>query len=63
MAGPYADEDEEKPLDPAVERAAQAGALHAGINLGLLFIALMAVVGRLSTSRATAARKHRPPPA
>lgn len=44
MAGPYADEDQEKPLDPAVERVRRRLVRFVAINLGLLFLALMAVV-------------------
>ncbi|MBX3579703.1 MAG: fimbrial protein [Rhizobiaceae bacterium] len=38
------DENEEKPLDPAVERVRRRLVRFVGINLGLLFVALMAVV-------------------
>ena len=38
------DENEEKPLDPAMERVRRRLVRFVGINLGLLFIALMAVV-------------------
>jgi len=54
MAGPYADEDEEKPLDPAVERVRQKMLRFMGINLGLLFIALMAVVVAVVYKRSNA---------
>ena len=45
MARPHADEEEEKPLDPAVERVRKKLVRFVAINLGLLFVALMAVVG------------------
>ena len=44
MAGPAADEEQEKPLDPAVERVRRKLVRFVAINLGLLFLALMAVV-------------------
>lgn len=44
MAGPHADEEQEKPLDPAVERVRRKLVRFVAINLGLLFLALMAVV-------------------
>lgn len=39
------DETEDKPLDPAVEKVRRKLVRFVAINLGLLFIALMAVVG------------------
>lgn len=45
MASPALDdENEEKPLDPAVERVRRRLVRFVAINLGLLFVALMAVV-------------------
>jgi len=44
MARPNADEDEEKPLDPAVENVRRKLVRFAVINLGILLVALMAVV-------------------
>ena len=44
MAGPFDDDDQEKPLDPAVERVRRRLVRFVAINLGLLFLALMAVV-------------------
>lgn len=38
------DEEQEKPLDPAVERVRRKLVRFVAINLGLLFLALMAVV-------------------
>jgi len=47
MAKPLDDDSEEKPLDPAVERVRRRLVRFIGINLGILFIALMAVVAAL----------------
>lgn len=58
MARPALDDEEEKPLDPAVEKVRRKLVRFVAINLGLLFIALMAVVGAVVyKSRIT------PPPA
>lgn len=54
MARP-AFEEEEKPLDPAVEKVRRKLVRFVGINLGLLFIALMAVVVALVYKSRTAA--------
>ena len=55
MARPALDDEDEKPLDPAVERVRRKLVRFVAINLGLLFIALMAVVGALVyKSRTTA---------
>ncbi|MGI6854391.1 fimbrial protein [Mesorhizobium sp. 1B3] len=44
MAKPaFEDDKDEKPLDPAVERVRRKLVRFVGINLGLLFLALMAV--------------------
>jgi hypothetical protein len=48
-------EEEEKPLDPAVENVRRKLVRFVAINLGLLFIALMAVVGALVYKSRTAA--------
>ena len=42
MAKPF-DDDDEKPLDPAVERVRRRVMRFIAINLGILFVALMAV--------------------
>ncbi len=42
MAGP--NQDDEKPLDPAVERVRRKLVRFIGINLGLLLVAVMAVL-------------------
>ena len=47
MARPAPDVDDDKPLDPAVEKVRQKLVRFVGINLGLLFFALMAVVGAI----------------
>lgn len=47
MAGALPDNDEEKPLDPAAERVRRKLVRFMAINLGILFIALMAVVAAL----------------
>lgn len=44
MSAPHKDDDEDKPLDPAVERVRRRLVRFIAINLGLLFLALMAVV-------------------
>lgn len=43
MAKPLNNDSEDKPLDPAVERLRRRLVRFVGINLGILFIALMAV--------------------
>lgn len=45
MTKPKIEDDEEKPLDPAVEKVRRKLVRFVGINLALLFLALMAVVG------------------
>ena len=47
MARSVDDDSEDKPLDPAVERVRRKLVRFVAINLGLLFIALMAVVAAL----------------
>ena len=60
MAGPSLDsEDKEKPLDPAVERVRRKLVRFVAINLGLLFLALMAVVAAIVYR---AGRSETPPP-
>jgi hypothetical protein len=44
MTGVAPDDDQDKPLDPAVERVRRRLVRFVAINLGLLFVALMAVV-------------------
>jgi hypothetical protein len=58
MARPYADEEEEKPLDPDIEKVRRKMIRFMGINLGLLFLALMVVVAALVYK----SRKAAPPP-
>ncbi|RVB95360.1 fimbrial protein, partial [Mesorhizobium sp. M7A.F.Ca.AU.002.06.1.1] len=47
MASPIAEEDQDKPLDPEVEKVRRKLVRFVGINLGLLFLALMVVIGAL----------------
>jgi hypothetical protein len=47
MIRPAFDEEEEKPLDPAVEKVRRKLMRFVAINLGLLFVALMAVVAAI----------------
>jgi hypothetical protein len=47
MARPAYDDEDEKPLDPAVEKVRRKLVRFVAINLGLLFVALMAVVAAL----------------
>ncbi len=48
MTRPQADEQEDKPLDPAVESVRRKLVRFMAVNLGLLFLALM-VVGAAQT--------------
>lgn len=60
MTGPSIDnDDQEKPLDPAVERVRRKLVRFVAINLGLLFLALMAVVAAIVYR----AGRSEPPPA
>lgn len=54
MARPIRDDDEEKPLDPAVENVRRKMIRFMLINLGLLGFALIAVVGALVYKLGTA---------
>ncbi|MEP9372873.1 fimbrial protein [Mesorhizobium sp. KR1-2] len=47
MASPNLHDEDEKPLDPAVEKVRRKLVRFAIINLGLLFIALMAVLAAI----------------
>ncbi len=47
MPRPIAEEDEEKPLDPEAEKVRRKLVRFMGINLGLLFLALMVVIAAL----------------
>lgn len=47
MARPTIDDNEEKPLDPAVEKVRRKLMRFVAINLGLLFLALMAVLAAI----------------
>ena len=55
MARPALDDEQEKPLDPAVENVRRKLVRFIAINLSLLAIALMAVVGALVYKSRTAA--------
>lgn len=44
MARPALDDEDEKPLDPAVEKVRRKLVRFVAINLGLLFVALIAVL-------------------
>lgn len=46
MASPI-DDDEDKPLDPSVERVRRRLARFMAVNLGILFLAVMAVAGAI----------------
>ena len=67
MAGsPALDDKDEKPLEPAVERVRRKLVRFIGINLAILFVALMAVVGAIvyrsaSEPDAAAAARFSPP--
>jgi hypothetical protein len=54
MTRPTLNDEQEKPLDPAVENVRRKLVRFVAINLGLLFIALMAVVGALVYKSITA---------
>ncbi|PSJ50771.1 fimbrial protein [Kumtagia ephedrae] len=47
MTRPAFDHEEEKPLDPAVEKVRKKLVRFVAVNLGLLFVALMAVVAAI----------------
>ena len=47
MPSPNLHDEDEKPLDPAVEKVRRKLVRFVAINLGLLFIALMAVLGAI----------------
>ncbi|MEO3389214.1 fimbrial protein [Mesorhizobium sp. CAU 1741] len=61
MAAPHDDDEDEKPLDPAVENVRRKLVRFIVINLGILFIALMAVVVAL-VYRATQVGEERSGP-
>jgi hypothetical protein len=56
-----ADEDEEKPLDPEVEKVRKKLVRFVAINLGLLFLALMVVIAALVYKTRTAPPSAAPP--
>lgn len=55
MASPIRSDDEEKPLDPAVENVRRKLIRFMLVNLGLLGVALIAVVGAIVYKSRTAA--------
>jgi len=57
MASPIVEEDQEKPLDAEAEKVRKKLVRFMGINLGLLFVALMVVIG------AVVYKAHNAPPA
>lgn len=61
MAAPHDDDEDEKPLDPAVENVRRKLVRFIVINLGILFVALMAVVVAL-VYRATQVGEDRSAP-
>ena len=54
MARPNIDDEDEKPLDPAVEKVRKTLVRFVAINLGLLFFAVMAVVAAIVYKSRTA---------
>ena len=54
MKRPAFDDEDEKPLDPAVEKVRRKLVRFVAINLSLLFLALMAVVGAVVYKSRTA---------
>ena len=56
-----ADEDEEKPLDPEVEKVRKKLVRFVAINLGLLFLALMVVIAALVYKTRNASPPASPP--
>ncbi|MDH6234206.1 hypothetical protein M2281_004820 [Mesorhizobium soli] len=47
MASPHLNDEDDKPLDPSVEKVRRKLVRFIAINLGLLFIALMAVLAAI----------------
>jgi len=47
MTRPEAEDEDEKPLDPSIEKVRRKMIRFMGINLGLLFLALMVVIAAL----------------
>ncbi len=45
MVNPHTDDTDEKPLDPAAERVRRKLVRFVAVNLGILFVAVMAVLG------------------
>lgn len=60
MASPIRDDDGEKPLDPAVENVRRKLIRFMLVNLGLLAVALIAVVGAIVYKSRSAAPEQAP---
>jgi hypothetical protein len=63
MARAVADDDQEKPLDPAAEKLRKRLIRFMAINFGLLFLALMVVIGALVYKTSVARRTPTAPAA
>lgn len=63
MAKAALDDEQEKPLDPAVERVRRKLVRFVAINLGILFVAVMAVVIALVYRNMTRTPAEPPAPA
>lgn len=61
MSAPQPDHQDEKPLDPAAERVRRKLVRFMVINLGVLFLALMAVVAALVYKSMKAGEPVQPP--
>ncbi|MDH4991606.1 fimbrial protein [Aquamicrobium lusatiense] len=55
MTRPEAEEDDDKPLDPSIEKVRRKMVRFMGINLGILFLALMVVIAALVYKSRTSA--------
>ncbi|MET3661439.1 fimbrial protein [Aquamicrobium ahrensii] len=55
MTRPEAEDEDEKPLDPSIEKVRRKLIRFMGVNLGLLFLALMVVIGALVYKSRTSA--------
>lgn len=54
MSRPHADQEQDKPLDPAVDNVRRKLVRFMAVNLGLLFLALIVVIGALVYKSRTA---------
>lgn len=55
MTRPEAEDEDEKPLDPSIEKVRRKMVRFMGINLGILFLALMVVIAALVYKSRTSA--------